>query len=103
MSVCGKQLKIVIFCTLARPCGNAVVRSRGCMFAHTHAQCQLFIFHQIWGKRFLSLKKYLAKKTQITSGILYMRESKIQLLLELDLIDGVLIIYAEFDKTWYKR
>jgi hypothetical protein len=41
--------------------------------------------------------------TKKKSGILYMRESKIQLLLELDIIDGDLIIYAEFDKTWYKR
>jgi hypothetical protein len=55
------------------------------------------------GKMISLLKKYLGKKTQITSGILYMRESKIQLLLELILIDGDLIIYAEFDKTRYKR
>jgi hypothetical protein len=55
------------------------------------------------GKTISLLKKYLGKTTQKTSGILYMRESKIQLLLELDLIDGDLIIYAEFDKTWYKR
>ncbi len=55
------------------------------------------------GKTISLLKKYLGNKTQKTSGILYIRESKIQLLLELDLIDGDLIIYAEFDKTWYKR
>jgi hypothetical protein len=86
-------------CAVMQSCGRAAARSH----TRTHAQRQLFIFYQIWGKQFLSKKKYLGKTTQKTSGILYMRESKIQLLLELDLIDGDLIIYAEFDKTWYKR
>ncbi len=108
MSVCGKQWKIMIFRTLARPCGNAVVRSRGCTFAHTHAHTHARTMPVVYispnlGKMISLLKKYLGKKTQITSGILYMRESKIQLLLELILIDGDLIIYAEFDKTRYKR
>jgi hypothetical protein len=35
------------------------------------------------------------------SGIAHIRKSNIQLQLELK--DGELIIYAEFDKTWYKR
>ena len=89
---------------LARPCGNAVVRSRGCTFAHTHARTMpvVYILPNL-GKTISLVKQYLGKKTQKTSGIFYMRESKIQLLLELDLIDGDLIIYAEFDKTWYKR
>ena len=92
------------FRTLARPCGNTVVRSRGCTFAHTHARTTpvVYILPNL-GKTISLLKKYLGKKPQKISGILNIRDSKIQLQLELDLIDGDLIIYAEFDKTWYKR
>jgi hypothetical protein len=43
----------------------------------------------------------LGNKTQKTTGIQHIRESNIQL--QLELIDGDLIIYAEFDKKWYKR
>jgi hypothetical protein len=62
----------------------------------------VYIFPNL-GKMISLFKKYLEKKPQKTSGILNIRDSKIQLQLELDLIDGDLIIYAEFDKTWYKR
>jgi hypothetical protein len=76
--------------------------------ARTHSDVFLTAMPVIYillnlGKTISLFKKYLGKKTQKTSGILYIGESKIQLLLELDLLDGDLIIYAEFDKTWYKR
>jgi hypothetical protein len=47
------------------------------------------------------LKKTWGIKHKKTSGIMHIREADMQL--QLELMDGDLIIYAEFDKTWYKR
>jgi hypothetical protein len=46
------------------------------------------------------LKNNLGNKTQKKSGIMHIREADMQL--QLELMDGDLIIYAEFDKNWYK-
>ncbi len=55
-----------------------------------------------FGENNYSLKQtILGIKLKKTSGIQHTRESKIQL--QLELIDGDLIIYAEFDKKWNKR
>jgi hypothetical protein len=57
-SVCGEKLKIVVFRLLAHAVMRyAVARSHTRM----HAQCQLFIFYQIWGKWFLSKKNIWVK------------------------------------------
>ncbi len=53
------------------------------------------------GKIFTLKKNNLGNIAKEKSGIAHIRKSKIQL--QLELIDGDLIIYAEFDKTWYKR
>jgi hypothetical protein len=37
-------------CAVMQSCGRAAARSH----TRTHAQRQLFIFYQIWGKQFLS-------------------------------------------------
>jgi hypothetical protein len=59
------------------------------------------MFCQIWGKKLLFKTNNLGNKTQKKSGIQHIIESNIQL--QLELTDGDLIIYAEFDKKWYKR
>ena len=45
-------------------------------------------------------KKNWEIKQKKPSGIMHIREADTQL--QLELIDGDLIIYAEFDKNWYK-
>jgi hypothetical protein len=55
-----------------------------------------------FGENNYSLKQTIwGIKPKKTSGIQHIRESNIQL--QLELIDGDLIIYAEFHKKWYKR
>jgi hypothetical protein len=49
--------------------------------------------------KILALLKKLGNKTQKTSGIMHIREADMQL--QLQLMDGYFIIYAEFDKNWY--
>ncbi len=73
---------------LAQSCGSAVARLNDCTLIDVFltAMPVAYILPNL-GKTISLLKKYLGKKTQKTSGILYIRESKIQLPLELDLKD----------------
>ncbi len=58
-------------------------------------------FAKFGGTNFSLKQAIWGIKTQKTTGIQHIRESNIQL--QLELIDGDLIIYSEFDKKWYKR
>ncbi len=71
-----------------------------CAVAHTHIRTMqsIFILPNL-GKIIDLYKKQFGESNKKNPTLL----TKDYIQLQLKLIDGDLIIYAEFDKTWYKR